>query len=217
MIVLGLTGSIAMGKTTTLALFAQAGAAVWNADDAVHALYAPGGEAVAPVEQAFAGVVREGGVDRDRLSAQVIGDPPALRRLEAIVHPLVAVHRQTFLDRARDGGARLVVLDVPLLYELGGERDVDAVVVVSAPAEVQRARVLARPGMDPAKLAALLARQLPDAQKRARADFVVDTGSGLEAARAQVAEVAACVLALDWRPREMPRPEPLDAPGEAPH
>ncbi len=205
MIRLGLTGSIGMGKTTTLAMFAGLGAAVWNGDDAVHALYALGGAAVEPVEQAFAGVTRNGAIDRERLSAQVIGDPEALRRLEAIVHPLVGDHRGDFLDQARQGGVALVVLDVPLLYELGGERDVDAVVVVSAPAAVQRSRVLARPGMAPAKLDALLARQLPDAEKRARADFVIDTASGLETARTQVAAVFAQVLDPAWRGRNLSR------------
>ncbi len=217
MIVLGLTGSIGMGKTTTLAMFAEQGAAVWDADAAVHALYAPGGAAVAAVEREFPGVVRDGGVDRVRLSTRVIGDEPALRRLESLVHPLVALHRGAFLQRAREGGAEAAVLDIPLLFEAGGGRDIDAVVVVSAPAPVQRARVLARPGMDEAKFQALLARQLADAEKRSRADFVVDTGAGLQAARDQAAAVLARVLDPAWRADRVSRAPALDAPGEPPH
>ena len=146
MIVLGLTGSIGMGKTTTAGLFAQEGVPVWAADATVHALYRPGGAAAAPVEAAFPGVARNGGIDRSALSARVTGDPAALARLEALVHPLVAEDRKVFLARARETGAALAVVDIPLLFETGGERLVDAVAVVSAPPEVQRARVLERRG-----------------------------------------------------------------------
>lgn len=195
MIVLGLTGSIGMGKSTTAAMFQAMGAPVYDADAAVHALYAPGGAAVALLEAAFPGVVKDGAVDRAALSAQVVGKPEAMSRLEAIVHPLVGHSRVGFFEGATAAGADVVVLDIPLLFETGGEKAVDAVVVVSAPAELQRARVLERPGMTPEKLDGILARQLPDAEKRARADFVIDTGRGLEPARVQVAEVLAAVRA----------------------
>jgi dephospho-CoA kinase len=194
-IVVGLTGSIGMGKTTTAALFAEAGAPVWDADAAVHRLYAKGGAAVAPIAAAFPGIVVDGAVDRARLSARLAEDPPAFARLEAIVHPLVGADRQAFLDRAAAAGAKVVVLDIPLLFETGGERRVDKVVVVSATPELQRERVLARPGMTAEKLEALLARQVPDAEKRARADFVIDTSKGLESARAEVGEVLAALTA----------------------
>lgn len=186
MIIVGLTGSIGMGKSTTSAMFEAEGVPVYDSDAAVHALYAPGGAAVAPVEAAFPGVVVEGAIDRTRLSARVMGDPEALKALEAIVHPLVGSDRIAFFEKAAADGKDIVVLDVPLLYETGGDRRVDKVVVVSAPAEVQRARVMARPEMDAAKFEAILARQLPDAEKRARADFVIDTGQGLDHARQQV-------------------------------
>ncbi len=190
MIVVGLTGSIGMGKSTTAGLFAEAGVPVYDADAAVHALYAAGGGAVAAVEALFPGVVGpDGAVDRTALAARVVGDPEALRRLEAAVHPLVGAHRADFF--AREAAAEIVVVDVPLLFETGGERSVDAVVVVSCPPEMQRARVLARPGMTEARLDAILARQLPDADKRARADVVIDTGRGIDAAREQVAAVLA--------------------------
>ena len=186
MIILGLTGSIGMGKSTTSAMFEAEGVPVYDSDGAVHALYAPGGAAVAPVEAAFPGVVVDGAIDRVRLSARVLGNPEALKALEAIVHPLVGSDRIAFFEKATAQGKDIVVLDVPLLYETGGDKRVDKVVVVSAPAEVQRARVMARPDMDAAKFAAILARQLPDAEKRARADFVIDTSQGLEPARQQV-------------------------------
>jgi dephospho-CoA kinase len=188
-IVLGLTGSIGMGKTATAALFAEAGVPVWDADAAVHRLYAQGGAAVAPLAEAFPEAVVDGVVDRTRLSARLAQDPPAFARLEAIVHPLVAADRQGFLDRASAGGAKVVVLDIPLLFETGGERRVDKVVVASAGPELQRARVLARPGMTAEKFDTILARQVPDAEKRAKADFVVDTSQGLDAARMQVAGI----------------------------
>lgn len=189
MIVLGLTGSIGMGKSTTAAMFEAEGVPVYDSDAAVHALYAAGGAAVAPVEAAFPGVVTDGAIDRAKLSARVVGDPEALAKLEAIVHPLVGAHRIGFFDKARAEGHEIVVLDVPLLFETGGQKSVDKVVVVSAPPEVQRARVLARPEMTPEKFEAILARQLPDAEKRARADFVIDTGQGVDHARAQVRDL----------------------------
>ena len=189
MIILGLTGSIGMGKSTTSAMFEALGVPVYDSDAAVHALYAVGGAAVAPVETAFPGVVVDGAIDRARLSAAVVGDPEALAKLETIVHPLVGAHRVGFFQNAATDGHDIVVLDVPLLYETGGDKKVDKVVVVSAPAEVQRTRVLARPGMDAAKFEAILARQTPDAEKRARADFVIDTGQGLDHARQQVVAI----------------------------
>jgi len=188
-IIVGLTGSIGMGKSTTSAMFQAQGVPVYDSDAAVHALYASGGAAVAPVQAAFPGVVVDGAIDRARLSAAVVGDPEALQKLEAIVHPLVGAHRIGFFEDAQAAGHDIVVLDVPLLYETGGDKKVHKVVVVSAPAEVQRARVLARPEMTQAKFEAILARQTPDAEKRARADFVIDTGQGLEHARGQVRDI----------------------------
>ncbi|ALJ07482.1 dephospho-CoA kinase [Brevundimonas sp. DS20] len=198
MILLGLTGSIGMGKSTTTAMFADLGAVVWNADDAVHRLYAPGGAAVEPVGAAFPGVVVDGAVDRARLAEALGRDETAFRRLEAIVHPLVAQGRAGDLAAARAMGVRLAVLDIPLLFETGGDAHVDAVVVVTADPEVQAERVLARPGMTRDRFEAVLARQLPDAEKRARADFVIDTGHGLEPARAEVAAVVQTVLDPAW-------------------
>ncbi len=186
MIIVGLTGSIGMGKSTTAAMFAAAGAPVYDADAEVHALYARGGAAVEPVGEAFPGVVVDGAVDRTKLSHQVVGDAEAMKRLEAIVHPLVGMSRAGFFEKAVAAGADIVILDIPLLFETGGEKRVDAVVVVSAPADLQRQRVLARPGMDEAKLDAILARQMADLDKRARAHFVIDTGQGLDHAREQV-------------------------------
>ena len=201
--ILGLTGSIGMGKTTTAALFAEAGAPVYDADAAVHRLYARGGAAVAPVAAAFPEAVLDGAVDRARLSAEVLGDPGALRRLEAITHPLVFLDRAAFLREAAQ--APVAVLDVPLLFETGGERLTHAVAVVSAPADVQRARVLARPGMSQAKLEAILARQTPDAEKRARADFVIDTSQGVEPARAEVNRILRMLDDRMWRSRHADR------------
>jgi dephospho-CoA kinase len=189
MIVIGLTGSVGMGKSATAAMFAEAGAPVYDADAEVRRLYAPGGAAVDKVEAAFPGVVVDGAVDRTRLGELVLGRPDALARLNAIVHPLMKDAREEFFSRARASGASVVVLDIPLLFETGGERGVDKTVVVSAPAEMQRTRVLARPGMTEAKFAALLAAQTPDDQKRARADFVIDTSLGFEHARAQVGAI----------------------------
>lgn len=189
-IVLGLTGSIGMGKSATAALFAKRGVPVHDADAAVHALYGPGGAAAAAIGQTFPGVLdANGGVDRTRLRAAVLDAPDQMAALEAIVHPLVRAASTDFLARHAD--APLVVLDIPLLYETGGEDRCDAVAVVSAPPEVQRARVLARPGLDEAAFTAILAKQLPDAEKRARADFVIDTSRGFPAAEAEVARIIA--------------------------
>lgn len=185
MIIVGLTGSIGMGKTTTAALFRQAGLPVFDADAAVHSLYA--GPLATEIEAAFPGTTKEGRVDRALLAERLGSDADAFRRLEAIVHPAVRRAEAAFLEQARVADAPAVVLDIPLLFETGRDRDVDKVVVVSAPAEIQRARVLARPGMTEEKFAAILARQLPDAEKRARADFVVPSGDGLAAAKASVA------------------------------
>jgi len=202
MIVLGLTGSIGMGKSTTTAMFADEGAVVWNADDAVHRLYEAGGAAVGPVGDAFPGVVVDGAVDRVRLAAALGRNDEAFRRLERIVHPLVEKGRMEDLVQAGRDGVRLVVLDIPLLFETGGDAGVDAVVVITAPAAVQAERVLARSGMTRERLEAILARQMPDAEKRRRADFVIDTGVGLEATRARVCEIVGMVLADGWvRPR----------------
>jgi dephospho-CoA kinase len=174
--ILGLTGGIGMGKSTAAATFRRHGLPVFDADAAVHALQGRGGRAVRPIGEAFPGTVRDGAVDREALRRAVLGNPAALRRLETIVHPLVRAEERRFLGRARRQGRRLVVLDIPLLFETGGAARCDAVVVVSAPAAVQRARVLRRGGMTAERLAAILARQTPDAEKRRRADFVIRTG-----------------------------------------
>jgi len=189
MIVLGLTGSIGMGKSTTAKMFAEAGVPVHDSDEAVHRLYS--GAAAPLVEAAFPGTVVDGVVDRAKLGARVLGDAAALKRLEAIIHPLVRADADAFLAMHRNAGESIAVLDIPLLFETGGRGRVDKVVVVTAPAEVQRQRVLARPGMTEEKLAAILAKQVPDAEKRRLADFVIDTGQGLEAARAAVAAIIA--------------------------
>ena len=195
--IIGLTGSIGMGKSTTMQLFAEQGVPVYDADAAVHAVYA--GEAVPVVEAAFPGTTSDGKVDRQKLSARVLGNPEALKKLEQIVHPMLGAHRQQFLADAEKSGAPIAVLDVPLLFETGGEKRVDAVVVVSAPAEMQRARVLARENMTQEKLDAILARQTPDAEKRRRADFVVDTSAGLDPVRAQIRDILAEVVKMPIR------------------
>lgn len=187
MIILGLTGSIGMGKSTTARLFAEEGVPVHDADAAVHSLYE--GEAVPLVEATFPGTTRDGKVDRALLAQTVVGNPDAMKRLEGIVHPLVARSRDRFLATTRAAGASVAVLDIPLLFETGGEKLVDAVVVVSADADIQRRRVMERPGMTAEKFEALLAKQMPDAEKRRRADFIVDSGHGIEPARAQVREI----------------------------
>jgi len=187
MIVLGLTGSIGMGKSTTATLFEELGARVFDADAAVAALYAPGGAAVPLIADAFEGAASlETGVDRARLSGLLQADPSRFETLNALIHPLVRQMRQAFFDSAEAQGVQVVVLDVPLLFETGQADQMDHVVVVSAPADVQRARVLARDGMSEAKFEAILARQMPDSDKRARADFVIDTSQGVDFARDQV-------------------------------
>ena len=193
MIILGLTGSIGMGKSTTARMFAEEGAPVYDADASVHALYEPGGAAVGPISAAFPGAVRNGAVDRQALSALVLDRPDALRQLEEIVHPLARQAQASFLQQAEASGASVAVMDVPLLFETGGDAHVDAVAVVTAPAGVQRDRVLARPTMTPEKLEQILARQMPDDEKRRRADFVINTGFGLEHARKQVRAVLAAL------------------------
>ena len=190
MVVLGLTGSIAMGKTTTARLFVEAGVPVHDADATVHRLYER--EAVAAIEAAFPGTTAGGKVDRAALRRHIAGDAAALRRLENIVHPLVREAEKAFLQKAEAAGAKMAVLDIPLLFETGGDQRVDVVVVVSAPADMQRARLRER-GMAPDQLETLLARQMPDAEKRRRADFVIDTSRGIESARAQVQDVLAVV------------------------
>jgi dephospho-CoA kinase len=199
MFTLGLTGSIGMGKTTTAGFFAEAGVPVHDADAVVHRLYE--GEAAPAIEAAFPGTTENGKVDRAKLSARVIGDPAALLRLEAIVHPLVRQAETRFLAEAERRGAPIAVLDIPLLFETGGQDRVDAVVTVTAPADTQRARLLARPGMTEEKLAALMANQLPDAEKRQRADFIVDTSQGLDAARKQVEDILRQVANMPKRRR----------------
>jgi len=190
---LGLTGSIGMGKSTVSAMFRELGVPVFDADAAVHRLQGPGGRVVPAIEAAFPGTTGPAGVDRAALGAAVLGDAAAIRRLEAIVHPAVGEERAAFL--AEHAGAPLVVFDIPLLFETGGEKRVDKVVVVSADASAQRERVLARPGMTADKFAAILARQTPDAEKRARADVVIPTGGSLEETRAAVADLVACLTA----------------------
>jgi len=182
----GLTGSIGMGKSETARMFARLGIPVYDADAAVHRLYAKGGRAVDPLEEAFPGVVRNGQVDRALLSERVTGDPVATKRVQEIVYPLMAGERQRFLDDARASGADIVVFDIPLLFETGGQAAMDAVVVCSAPSHVQRERVLARPGMTEEKFNYLLSRQTPDEEKRAKAHFVVVTDKGLDHAFEQV-------------------------------
>ena len=195
--ILCLTGSLGMGKSKTAEFFAEAGVPVHDADAVVHALYQ--GEAVPAIERAFPGATSGGTVDRAKLAAMVVGDPAGLARLEAIVHPLVAAARDSFLAEAQARGAPVVLLDVPLLFETGGERRCDAVVVVSAPADVQRQRAFERPGMTEDKFAALVAKQTPDAEKRRRADFVLDSSQGFDHARAQVRDILRRVAKM--RPR----------------
>jgi dephospho-CoA kinase len=197
MVILGLTGSIGMGKSTAAGFFAEAGAPVHDADAAVHQLYA--GAAAAAIEAAFPGTTAGGKVDRVRLSEQVLEDPAALKRLEAIVHPLVRRDEERFLREAEGAGATIAVLNIPLLFETGGEKRCDAVVVVSAPPEMQRARVMTRPGMTEEKFASLLGKQVPDAEKRRRADFVVDTSKDLDSTRAQVRAILQAAAKLPKR------------------
>jgi dephospho-CoA kinase len=191
MIALGLTGSIGMGKSTVARMFADEGVPVFDADAAVHALQGPSGALVQAIEAEFPGTTGEAGVNRTALAERVLGESGQLRRLEALIHPAVAKEREAFLDRNR--AAPLVVLDIPLLFEKGGWDKVDRIAVVSAPPEVQRARVLARPGMSEQKFEKILALQLPDAEKRARADFVIPTGGDLSTTEAAVREIIACL------------------------
>lgn len=195
--VLGLTGSIGMGKSTTAKLFAEAGVPVYDADAAVHELYE--GEAAPAIEAAFPGTTVNGKVDRPKLSARVVHDAAAIKQLEQIVHPMLGASRQKFFADAEAAKAPVVVLDIPLLFETGGEKRVDAVVVVSTSPEIQRERVLARGTMDEAKLDAIIAKQTPDADKRKRADFVVDTSHGLEPVRAQIRHILAEVVKMPQR------------------
>jgi dephospho-CoA kinase len=187
MLILGLTGSIGMGKSTTAKLFAEAGVPVYDADATVHMLYE--GEAVPAIEAAFPGTTVDGKVDRNKLSARVVHDPAAIKQLEQIVHPMLCASRQKFLADAERSGAPVAVVDVPLLFETGGEKRVDAVVVVTTTPELQRQRILARDNMTSEKLDAILARQLPDAEKRRRADFVVDTSDGLDPVRLRIRDI----------------------------
>ncbi len=195
MIILGLTGSIGMGKTTAAEMFRQMGAPVFDADHCVHELYE--GAAVGAIERAFPGVTRDGRVDRDALGAMVLGDAPALAKLEGVIHPMVRERRVEFLAKTRDTGARVAVLDLPLLLETGAEKEVDAVVVVTAKYSTQRQRVLARAGMSEEKLLSILDRQTPDGEKRQNAHFIVKTDHGFDAARRQIRAIVAAVATCE--------------------
>jgi dephospho-CoA kinase len=195
--ILGLTGSIGMGKSTTAKLFMEAGVPVYDADAAVHKIYE--GEAAPAVEAAFPGTTVDGKVDRAKLSAKIVHDPAAIKQLEQIVHPMLGASRQTFLQAAEQSGAPVVVMDIPLLFETGGEKRVDAVVVVTTTPENQRERILARGTMTDEALDAILARQLPDAEKRKRADFVVDTSHGLDPVRTRIRDILAEVVKMPQR------------------
>lgn len=197
MLILGLTGSIGMGKSTTAKLFAEAGVPVYDADAEVHKIYQ--GEAAPAIEAAFPGTTVQGKVDRTRLSAQVVHNPDAMKQLEQIVHPMLGASRKKFFEEAEAAGAPVVVVDIPLLFETGGEKRVDAVVVVTTTPEAQRERVLARGTMDEARFDAILARQLPDAEKRKRADFVVDTSHGLDPVRDRIKDILAEVVKMPQR------------------
>ena len=194
MITVGLTGSIAMGKSETAKMFKALDVPVFDADEAVHALYAKNGDAVAPVGERFPAAIIDGAVDRTRLAKLVLNDKQALMELEALVHPLVQKTRQEFMDAARQAGEPLVVLDIPLLFETNGQQDVDKIVVVSAPDHIQRERALERPGMTVEKFEAILSKQVPDREKRAQADFVVDSSKGLAAANRQVVDIVQTLL-----------------------
>lgn len=197
MFILGLTGSIGMGKSTAAGYFREAGVPVHDSDAVVHRLYE--GEAVGPIEAAFPGVTVDGRIDRGKLAERLVGKPEAIKQLEAIVHPLVRAVSERFIAGSQARGARVIVLDIPLLFETGGEKRVDAVVVVSAPPDVQRARVLGRGGMTAERLDALLARQMPDAEKRARAHFVVDSARSFDSARAQIHGILRAISGLPGR------------------
>src|SRR5690349_19357203 len=195
--VLGLTGSMGMGKSTTAKLFTEAGVPVYDADATVHKVYE--GEAVPAIEAAFPGTTANGRVDRARLSAKVVHDAAAIKRLEGIVHPMVRAYHQKFLDEAERAGAPVAVVDIPLLFETGGDQRVDAVVVVTTSPELQRERILARGTMSGETLDAILAKQMPDAEKRRRADFVVDTSHGLDPVRAQIRDILDQVVKMPRR------------------
>ena len=197
MLILGLTGSIGMGKSTTANLFAEAGVPVYDADAAVHRIYQ--GEAAPAIEAAFPGTTVDGKVDRAKLSAKVLHDPAAIKQLEQIVHPMLGASRQKFLDDAERAGAPVVVMDIPLLFETGGEKRVDAVVVVTTSPEAQRERIMARGTMTSEALDAILARQLPDTEKRRRADFVVDTSHGLDPVRERIRDILQQVARMPQR------------------
>jgi dephospho-CoA kinase len=215
MIVIGLTGSIGMGKSTVLGFFADEGCAVWDADAAVHRLYGPGGAAVAGVEDLFAGTTSpDGGVDRRALAEYLRAAPEGFAKLEALVHPLVRRDRAAFLATARDQGTEVAVVDVPLLFETGAEAEVDVVVVVSAPVAIQRQRVLSRPGMSAARFEQILARQMPDQDKRVRADFVIATDGTLEDSRAEVKAVLWRLSTPEWQARRAGTLHRPDEPGE---
>jgi dephospho-CoA kinase len=201
MITLGLTGSIGMGKSATGKMFVEEGCPVYDADAEVHKVYAKGGAAVGPVEAAFPGVAEDGAINRAKLADKVVGDHAAMDKLNSIVWPLLGEGRRAFFQKAEADGVDIVVLDIPMLFETGGERNMDAVVVVSAPPEVQRERVLAREGMSQAKLDGILARQMDNEEKRARAHFVVDTSQGFDHARQQVRAIVAELKRPDWRER----------------
>jgi len=197
MLILGLTGSIGMGKSTTAKLFMEAGVPVYDADASVHQLYE--GEAAPAIEAAFPGTTVNGKVDRAKLSARVVGDAAAMKQLEQIVHPMLGASRQKFFAAAEAAATPVVVVDIPLLFETGGEQRVDAVVVVTTSPELQRERVLARGTMDEAKLDAIIAKQMPDAEKRKRADFIVDTSHGLDPVRARIRDILAEVAKMPRR------------------
>ena len=197
MLILGLTGSIGMGKSTTAKLFAEAGVPIYDADATVHRIYQ--GEAAPAIESAFPGTTVDGKVDRAKLSAKVLHDPAAIKRLEQIVHPMLGASRQKFLDDAEASGALVVVMDIPLLFETGGEKRVDAVVVVTTSPEAQRERIMARGTMTSEALDAILARQLPDTEKRRRADFVVDTSHGLDPVRERIRDILQQVARMPQR------------------
>ena len=192
--ILCLTGSLGMGKSRTASFFAEQGVPVYDSDAAVHALYA--GEAAPMIESAFPGTTSDGQVDRAKLAARVVGDGAAFAKLEAIVHPLVAKARDAFITEAQARGAPVILLDVPLLFETGGERHCDAVVVVSAPLDMQRSRAFERPGMTEEKFAALVGKQMPDAEKRRRADFIVDTSQSFDHAREQVRDILQAIAKM---------------------
>ena len=199
MINIGLTGSIGMGKSTTLAMFEAEGVPVYDADAEVHRIYAKGGAAVEPLEAAFPGVVLGGAVDRTLLSERVVGKPDQMDRLNRIVWPLLGAGRSAFVNKAQADQAPIVVFDIPMLFETGGQRNMDVSVLVSAPADQQRERVLARDGMTPEKFEAILARQMPDAEKRELADYIIDTSRGFEPAQAQVRDILKRLRDPNWR------------------